>query len=248
VLVVVMIGQLNFEGKNKVETAIERIQFYAKETYYVAISGGKDSDVLVKLFELSGVNYELHHQHTTIDAPQTVKYIKEHYPKVIIDYPKLSIWQLIAKNGTPPTRLMRYCCRELKEYGGEGRFKALGVRWSESSKRKNNRKMIEVCYKNDTRTLNPIVDWSDKEIWEFHKQYNLPHNELYDQGAKRVGCIGCPQKGRKAMELDFKTFPKYRDNYIRAFTKMLANRECKGLKTTWKDAEEVMAWWLKICE
>lgn len=243
-----VIGQLNIEGKTKVETAIERIKYYGREVYYVAISGGKDSDVLVKLFQLSEVEFELHHQHTTIDAPQTVTYIKEHYPTTIIDYPKKSIWQLIADQGVPPTRLMRYCCKELKEYGGEGRFKALGVRWSESSKRKNNRKMIEFCYKKDTRTLNPIVDWSDSEIWEFHKQYNLPHNPLYDLGAKRVGCIGCPQKGRKGMEADFKMFPKYRDNYIRAFTKMLATRDRKGLKTTWKTSEDVMEWWLKISE
>ena len=61
-----MINQINFEGKNKVDIAIERLKaFEPKEGYYVAISGGKDSDVIVKLCELANVKYDLHHQQNT---------------------------------------------------------------------------------------------------------------------------------------------------------------------------------------
>lgn len=243
-----MIYQIDFEGNDKIQTAIERIQTFYTEPYYVGISGGKDSDVIVKLLELSGCKYELHHQHTGLDAPQTVRYIRKQYPGTVIDYPKKTIWQLIIENGTPPTRRMRYCCRELKEYGGEGRFKALGIRWQESSKRKNNRKMIELCYKNMTKTLNPIIDWTEQEIWEFHKIYKIPHNPLYDMGYSRVGCIMCPQKGKKAMLQDAKMFPKYYEQYLRTFDKMLKARQNKGLKTTWKNSKDVMEWWLNICK
>ena len=38
----------------------------------------------------------------------------------------------------PPTRLVRYCCKELKEQGGKGRLKVTGVRWAESVNRKKN--------------------------------------------------------------------------------------------------------------
>ena len=112
-----MINQLDLEGKSKIDIAIERLKMFEPkdESYYVAISGGKDSDVIVKLCELANVKYELHHQHTTADAPQTVRYIRETYPNTIIDYPKTSIWKLIEKQGVPPTRLMRYCCKVLKE-------------------------------------------------------------------------------------------------------------------------------------
>lgn len=160
-----MINQINFEGKNKVDIAIERLKaFEPKEGYYVAISGGKDSDVIVKLCELANVKYDLHHQHTTLDAPQTVYYIRDTYPNCEIDYPETSAWKLIEKQGVPPTRLMRYCCKILKEYGGEGRTKVLGVRWAESTGRKNNRRMTEMCYKNHTVTVNPIIDWSEAEV------------------------------------------------------------------------------------
>ena len=247
-LVVVMINQLNFEGKNKVEIAIDRLkQFEPKnEPYYVAISGGKDSDTIVKLCELAGVKHELYHQHTTADAPETVRYIRKIYPSCNIDYPNKSIWQLIEEQGVPPTRLMRYCCKVLKEYGGEGRTKVLGVRWSESTGRKNNRRLTEMCYKNHTTTVNPIIDWTESEVWEFHSLYKLEHNPLYDMGCKRIGCVGCPQKGKKGMLEDFKRFPKYKENYLRAFKRMLKVRKEKGLETTWKNEEEVFNWWINL--
>lgn len=242
-----MIEQLNFEGKNKVDISIERLkEFEPPEGYYVAISGGKDSDVIAKLCELAGVKYELYHQHTTADAPETVYYIREVYPNCNIDYPDKSIWKLIEEQGVPPTRLMRYCCKVLKEYGGEGRTKVLGVRWSESTGRKNNRRLTEMCYKNHTVTVNPIIDWTEFEVWEFHRMYKLKHNQLYELGCKRVGCVGCPQKGKKGMLADFDKFPKYKENYIRAFQKMLNKRNEKGLKTTWKTPEEVFEWWINL--
>lgn len=243
-----LLNQIDITGKNKIEIAIDRLKAFEpkEENYYVAISGGKDSDAIVKLCQLACVKYELHHQHTTLDAPETVRYIRETYPECIIDYPKRTAWQLIVEQGIPPTRLMRYCCKELKEYGGEGRRKVLGIRWAESTGRKNKRMMVERCYKNDTTTINPIIDWTESEVWEFHRLYNIPHNPLYDMGYKRVGCIGCPQKGKKGMEEDFKRFPKYKENYLKAFRKMLKVRKTKGLKTTWKTAEEVFEWWINL--
>lgn len=244
-----MIEQLNFEGKNKIDIAIEELQMYKPKDgtkYYTAISGGKDSDVVARLCQLANVEYELHHQHTTADAPETVYYIRNQYPEIIIDYPEVSIWKLIEMQGVPPTRLMRYCCKYLKEYGGEGRTKVLGVRWSESTGRKNNRRKVEMCYKNNTITVNPIVSWTEAEVWEFHKLFNLNHNCLYDQGCKRIGCIGCPQKGTNGMIEDFKKFPKYKENYLRAFGRMLITREKKGLKTSWKTAEDVFNWWINL--
>ena len=37
-------------------------------------SGGKDSDVLLRLFRISGIPFEVHNSHTTVDAPQTVRH------------------------------------------------------------------------------------------------------------------------------------------------------------------------------
>lgn len=119
------------------------------EPYYLCYSGGKDSDAIRILAQLAGVNHEIHHNHTTVDAPETVRYIRS-IPDVMIDYPELTMWELIVKKGLPPTRLMRYCCSELKERGGKGRVKITGVRWDESSNRKNNGGFVKIIGKPKT--------------------------------------------------------------------------------------------------
>ena len=59
----------------KEKEAIERLQaFSAEEPYYLCYSGGKDSDTIRILAELANVNFEVHNNHTTVDAPETVYY------------------------------------------------------------------------------------------------------------------------------------------------------------------------------
>lgn len=41
------------------------------------------------------------------------------------------------------------------------------------------------------------------------------------------------------------SYPKYKEAYLRAFERMLKERERKGLYTRWKSPDEVMEWWLK---
>lgn len=102
------------------------------------------------------------------------------------------------------------------------------------------REVIEACYRKRTTVLNPIIDWEDGDVWEFIRTYNIPYCGLYDQGYKRLGCIGCPMNTTAAAEL--KRYPKYKAAYIRAFERMLKLRD--PAKTTWTSGEEVMAWWL----
>lgn len=132
----------------------------------------------------------------------------------------VSMWTLIPQKLMPPTRLVRYCCEVLKENTGKNRFIATGVRWAESARRKNSRGIMEVMHKdpakriilmgdNDEKrqlfetcnlkgkmTFNPIVDWSDDDVWDYTHSEHLPINPLYCDGWKRVGCIGCPMAGR----------------------------------------------------
>ena len=83
------------------------------------------------------------------------------------------------------------------------------------------RRIVENCYRTRKVMVNPIVDWTDEEVWEYIHKHNLPYCELYDQGYTRIGCIGCPLAGAKQMKRDFERYPKYRDNYIRAFDRMI---------------------------
>ncbi len=264
-----MIDQLNIYGKSKLETAIERLKlFEPPEGYYMAFSGGKDSSVIKAIANMAGVKYDAHYNHTSVDPPELIRFIKDCHPNVAIEYPRykngdrITMWNLIPQKKMPPTRLVRYCCDKLKEGGGEGRFVITGVRWAESARRKNSRAGLEIQENGKWRThydpdnppnevlmrtcptkgkhiLNPIIDWTDDEVWEFIHTYDIPYCSLYDEGYERLGCIGCPMSTRRAEDL--KKYPKYRQAYIKAFDRMLKNPD----KTYgWENGEDVMKWWL----
>ena len=105
------------------------------------------------------------------------------------------------------------------------------------------REAIEHCFTHRKTVLNPIIDWTDEDVWEFIREYNVPYCELYDQGYKRIGCVGCPMSTRQAEELD--KYPAIKKRYLRAFEKMLITHKERGMETRWKTPEEVMEWWIK---
>lgn len=98
---------------NLEKQAISRLKAFEPESepYYVCYSGGKDSDVIRILSELSGIKYELHHNLTSVDFPETVRYVRS-IPNVIVNYPHykdgspITMWNLIVKKCLPPTRIM----------------------------------------------------------------------------------------------------------------------------------------------
>lgn len=125
--------------------AIDILQtFSGGDPYQLGYSGGKDSDVILHLAKKSGVPFVAVHNHTTVDAPETVYYVRKKVQQgeVIVEYPKMSMWQLIVKHKTPPTRLFRYCCEELKERSGVGKKVITGVRKAESRKRSENQGIV----------------------------------------------------------------------------------------------------------
>lgn len=142
--------------------AIERLQAASEmslqaygQPLVITDSGGKDSSVCKELALRAGIPFEIMHNHTTADAPETVRFVRSEAKrfenlgiKYIINMPtykgqRTSMWGLIPQKLMPPTRLVRYCCSILKETGGSGRFIATGVRWAESNSRKNNRGIYE---------------------------------------------------------------------------------------------------------
>lgn len=270
----------------KEKRAIQYLQSFEPETepYYLCYSGGKDSDAIRILASLAGVKHDIVNNHTTVDAPETVRYVRS-IPDIKINYPRRTMWQLIVDKRMPPTRLVRYCCAELKERGGAGRVKVTGVRKDESPKRAANagvvkilgkaktiekkaieqgvdyqitqmggivlntdndesRRFVEQCYRTTSTMVNPILDWSTKDVWEFLHHYGCESNPLYQEGFMRIGCIGCPMGGGKCQKKEFLRYPKYKDNYIRAFDRMIKKQRDDGVNVVWKSGEECFKWWV----
>ena len=109
------------------------------------------------------------------------------------------------------------------------------------------RRMVEHCYRTSKTLVNPIVDWTDEDVWEFVHQYKIPYCCLYDEGWKRLGCVGCPLGGFASQKREFARWPVYKKLYIRAFDDMLSARRAAG-KTdhyaSWTDGEGVFNWWI----
>lgn len=107
--------------------------------------------------------------------------------------------------------------------------------------------MIKACKEHKDTIVQPIYKFEDSDIWEYVKQNNVKMNPLYSKGYDRVGCIGCPLSSYKNMKKEFNDYPKYKENYIRAFDRMLEARRAKGnpfMHDEYQTGEEVMRWWL----
>ena len=250
-----------FKSKPIDELAIDRIRTYAeflpkfKDVFYLAYSGGKDSVVILDLMIRSGCPYEIHHNHTTVDNPELVYFVREQAKKhkIIIHYPvdkdgkRISMFSLIKERGMLPRRNVRYCCEVLKEGGGEGYIVTTGVRWGESARR-SKRMMFESCYKSKKKKyLHPIIDWSTADVWQYIRERELEYCELYDQGRDRLGCILCPMTNQTIVELDLAQYPKFVAAYKRAI--MNPNDPDKfrklGVKLdVLKNKDEYWKWWL----
>lgn len=87
------------------------------------------------------------------------------------------------------------------------------------------RRAVELCYRTRKTLVNPIIDWDESDVWEFLNEIvKVPHCCLYDEGFKRLGCIGCPMGTTERRIQEFERWPTYKRAYIRAFDKMIQNR------------------------
>lgn len=102
----------------------------------------------------------------------------------------------------------------------------------------DSRKMIEQCYKQTKTVVNPIIDWLDEDVWEFIHEYKIPYCKLYDEGYKRLGCIGCPMGSVESRYRAFERYPKYKQAYIRAFDRMIEVRNGGGYRQDLQTGEE----------
>lgn len=285
-------------ARQTLKLAAEMSKYYYDAPLIVCYSGGKDSDVLLDIAKkcLKPDELEVINSHTTVDAPETVYHIRDVFKvceaqgiKTTIRLPRdkdgnlVSMWSLIVKNLTPPTRLNRYCCRVLKEASTPNRMQAFGVRESESKNREGRQEfgtwadkkseaefrttahtfamfqldklgrddtyeceMIKACKENNKTVVNPIYHFTDPDVWQYIKENKVSINPLYAEGFTRVGCIGCPFADKARYE-QFARYPKYKENYIKTFDRMLEARRKKNLplrKYQFANGLEVYRWWM----
>lgn len=269
---------MNNELQSKIHYSISLIQRaektalrYRPEGFFVAFSGGKDSQVLLKLTELAGVKYTAEYNLTTVDPPENVRFIKSHYPDVRIVYPKMSFLRLCQHHKMLPTQWTRFCCHELKETTNEHAVTLTGIRRSESARRSKREEVylltrrrhpefttgtfdqfsrhqettVECLRGKDKLTVNPILQWTEADVWKFIEQYHLPINPLYQRGYTRVGCLFCPMSNIKSIQREVKDYPKYYQAMLRLIHRIRAEKFDESNPDVWGDFtdEEVFWFW-----
>ena len=210
---------------------------YFNKGFYLAFSGGKDSQSLYHVAKMAGVKFEAHYALTTLDPPELVHFIRDHYPDVITDRPEMTFAQVCLKKKALPTMRMRFCCAVLKETKGEGTVTLTGVRRQESVKRskrneaekigsKKNRfsgtfeqldqftrqrelEGVQCVNGKDKIVINPIIDWTEADVWYFLNEVaKVEHCGLYDKGWRRIGCLFCPMASKKEIIMQGGGVPK----------------------------------------
>lgn len=207
----------------------------------ISYSTGKDSDVILELAKMAEIPFVAVYKNTSIDRPGSIAHAKEVGATII--NPKRTMLQLIESMGWP-SRWMRFCCKELKEYKVYDRA-VQGIRRAESSARAKRYHEPEVCRvyskKEKAKIYLPILEWTNEDVARFIKERNIKcHPHYYDENGnfcveRRVGCIGCPLQYDKG-KADFVKYPKMFRNWVRAYQKWLDTHPGSKSAQTFPDA------------
>jgi phosphoadenosine phosphosulfate reductase len=234
--------------QEKIKHSIELIQkweksalVYSDEGFHLAFSGGKDSQVIYELAKMAGVKFQAYFYKTSVDPKELLTFIRENYPDVIWLHPKLTMFQLILKKKSLPTRFSRFCCEVLKERNGLNRVTIIGIRKAESARRKKRKEFTSTCKVGaDKNLLSPILEWTDADVWAFIAIRGIKACHLY-QTQTRIGCIGCPMASRQRFEL--LKYPNVRKAYVNTCQKVIDMNPESTFAKYFIDGEDAVRWW-----
>ena len=249
----------------KIRKAIALLKSYKELTDastppVLCFSGGKDSVCIKALADMAGIEYQAIYSVTSIDPPELIRVIKRYHPDVKFSYkidPRSgkidSFFRHMIEYGVFPTRINRWCCDVFKHNAVHHDVKIIGVRAAESTARANRWKPVTRWNNGKELALTPILYFTDEDVWNFIKQNNLPYCELYDQGFKRLGCIGCPMASAEMKAREFARWPRYEQLYRKTFAEIWKRRAGTISRTTGKEwfgsrkfhnSDELFEWWL----
>lgn len=129
--------------------------------------------------------------------------IDAHFPKsgAVEDY--------VGKNGPNAfygsVELRKSCCQIRKveplkrALAGKGAW-ITGMRRQQSPTRGD---LLEASYdaENGLHKFNPLLEWSEQEVWNYIRMQNVPYNALHDRGYPSIGCAPCTRSIAKGEDI-----------------------------------------------
>lgn len=199
---------------NMVKDAISFIEENCDlDSTIVMFSGGKDSLVAMDIATRAGVEKAVY---IDSDVEYTIsrRYVHEMSKIYNIEFvrPDNDFFEF-CKRLSPPSKRLKWCCKVIKlsfmmKYAMKNHkfYHITGLRASESARRGSYTDIVTdpFIFSNPRfkfHQVNPVLSWSDQEIWDYIKEHDLPPNPLYSKGAQRVGCWCCPLSTRAEWDL-----------------------------------------------
>ena len=173
-------------------------------------AGGKDSTAMLaiarKAFSLLGkLPMKVMQLDTTFKFPETYRYIDKYAKEWKLDFIRYRNKDAVRRGVSPQTVGKFDCCNQLKTQALAKAIKEynfdvvlVGIRWDEHGVR-GKESFFSYREDPDHTRVHPMLNWSEKQIWQYIKKNKIPYNHLYDKVVKSklfyrsIGCKPCTQ-------------------------------------------------------
>ena len=119
-----------------------------------------------------------------------------------------------------PFKVSNQCCNEMKkkpfkQFEKKTGKKAITGIMADESQLRTSLWLKTGCnaFENKRPMSQPLSFWTEKDIWNYIKTFNIPYSPIYDMGYKRTGCVFCAfgahlEKGTNRFQRLQKTHPQ----------------------------------------
>ena len=206
------LSSLSFAEKEKISIDIVKDSIVNTKNPFVCFSGGKKSVVLLHLIKRGCVGaLNVLHIDTTVEFENVYLYIEK--------MQKLWRFNLVRERrsdieGIRIAENEEECCRKLiteplknaiEKYKIDCLF--VGITWDENEG--------ERFVSEGDVYVHPILHFTERDIWEYIKRYNLPYCSLYDQGYLKLDCKPCTKIASERSESDIQEQEMIKDRLRR---------------------------------
>jgi phosphoadenosine phosphosulfate reductase len=175
----------------------EDVLAYAVERFHprltMACSFQKEESVLVHMLSTIAPEARIFTIDTGVLFPQTLQTWKAFEDRFGV--------QVEVFDATSPGRpwTLENCCGQAKVDALERALDGVeawitGIRREQASTRSASTK-LERDERRGIWKVNPLVDWTEKDLWRYIYKHDLPYNPLHDEGYASIGCAPCTRPG-----------------------------------------------------
>ncbi|MCB6185309.1 phosphoadenylyl-sulfate reductase [Leeia sp. TBRC 13508] len=170
-----------------------------------ANSYGAEDMVLTHLISQHALNIQIFSLDTGRLPAETyslMQKVEETYPshQVKVYFPETAATEAWVKengiNGFYNSVEQRKSCCAVRKIGPLKRALANNKAWITGLRREQSPTRTNLGYQefdadNGLEKFNPLIEWTEKEVWAYIRANNIPYNELHDKFYPSIGCAPC---------------------------------------------------------